>query len=657
MDELSIRIRTQNASRAASDMDSVASSARGVGEGADDATGGVGRLGKALEKLGPIGVAAGAAAGAGLALGLGTALEGASAQNSIQTQLGLDDSSAYQAGKDIGALYAKGYGASIAGVTDTLAVAVQTGLGDLDDGTANTAAAALLNLESTFGAGAQETGRTASKLLATGLAENSGEAFNILTAGFQAFGKDSDFSDSLNEYSTQFRDLGLSGEDALGLFRQGLEGGARDTDIVADSLKELNIRVKSLDPKTASGLKTLGLDADAMADAFAKGGPVARDALSQILGGLSSVEDPAEQSRLAVALFGTQAEDMAGALGALDLSNASKQLGGIGGAARKLDGDLTKGPVAKMELLRRKVMAGLAAAATKVLLPALNAVAGALLTIGTTGGKVIDFLRPAAPFAVGLATALLILNAPLIATTVAFGAWAVVLWVQAAAAGAAAIATGALAGVMGLLASPILLVVAALAGLAVGFKYAWDHSEKFRAFATNAFNSVKAAGVGAWTWIKNAWGNAGTWLSGVADSIKSAFSGIWDGVKNGAKSAINFVIGLWNKGFDLINAITPGAFKISGETIIPAIPDIPPIPPLMAQGGVIRGNGSAIVGDAGAEELSVRNGVATVTPLTNTPGSGGAGGTRATVVFRGPEALTALFEQMVEYIDIQAASA
>ncbi len=44
--------------------------------------------------------------------------------------------------------------------------------------------------------------------------------------------------------------------------------------------------------------------------------------------------------------------------------------------------------------------------------------------------------------------------------------------------------------------------------------------------------------------------------------------------------------------------------------------------PMLAKGGVVSNGGSAIVGEAGAELLSVVNGQAVVRPLTNGGGSG-----------------------------------
>jgi hypothetical protein len=96
----------------------------------------------------------------------------------------------------------------------------------------------------------------------TGLAKNAQDALNIVTVGFQAGDdKAGDFLDTLNEYGTQFRKLGLDGKEATGLISQGLKAGARDGDLVADALKEFSIRAVDGSKTTKKGFEALGLSA------------------------------------------------------------------------------------------------------------------------------------------------------------------------------------------------------------------------------------------------------------------------------------------------------------------------------------------------------------------------------------------------------------
>ena len=115
-------------------------------------------------------------------------------------------------------------------------------------------------------------------------------------------------------------------------------------------------------------------------------------------------------------------------------------------------------------------------------------------------------------------------------------------------------------------------------------------------------------------------GNIKTVLNGIIDFIRGVFTGDWKrawngvveiltglfgGVKTLLKTPINAVIGM-------INSIIGGFNKlrsIAGKSEVSKIP-------LLASGGVVT-SGSAIVGDAGPELLTMMGGRAVVQPLTN----------------------------------------
>lgn len=118
-------------------------------------------------------------------------------------------------------------------------------------------------------------------------------------------------------------------------------------------------------------------------------------------------------------------------------------------------------------------------------------------------------------------------------------------------------------------------------------------------------------------------------INNLVSKIKDIFASLWSGLKTGFITVVNYTIKGLNKLIDGINKfvkilLAPINLLIAGLNKIPgvdipklelAIPDIPEIP-MMAKGGVL-GNGQAIIAEAGPELLSVNNGKATVTPLTN----------------------------------------
>lgn len=311
--------------------------AEGVRQGGQGGMGGVGTAMIGALKAAPW-VAAGTAIAGMVADAMRKALEREELFAGLAVKVGAFGQESERLGKLAGELYTQAYGKSLDEVTEALAKVIQNidgarsasdkALGDMTKQALTTAKV----MDENVGA----VTRAVSNILRNELAPNAEAAFDVLIRGQQeGVNKSEDLLDTFNEYSTIFRDLGLSAQDALSLLSQGLRAGARDSDTVADALKELDIRVKDLSAKDA--LKELGLDANKMAQAFAKGGPKAREALDKILDALRKVEDPAERSQLAVELFGTKAEDMAKAISGLNLDTASKEIGKFKNAVQEAD--------------------------------------------------------------------------------------------------------------------------------------------------------------------------------------------------------------------------------------------------------------------------------------------------------------------------------
>lgn len=306
-------------------------------------------------------VGAGAAIAGGIILGIKQGLAIDAERDLFGARTGLDEKTAAKFGRAAGEAYSQAWGESIASNLETARVAMEQGLLDPDavEAEVERVISSLTGIADLMQQDIPAAARAAGQMIKTGLVDGPDEAFDVLVAGYQN-GADAsqDLLDTLIEYPTHFRDLGLSAQDAMGLLIQGMDGGAFNADKVADSLKELTIKVKELDSTAGPALQKLGLDGKAMSAAFAEGGPAAREALQQILDGLRSIEDPAERSRMAVALFGTQAEDMAGALGALDLSKAAAEIGGVEGAAGAAERALARmsdNTASKIESAKRNV--------------------------------------------------------------------------------------------------------------------------------------------------------------------------------------------------------------------------------------------------------------------------------------------------------------
>ncbi|QXJ19607.1 phage tail tape measure protein [Actinomadura graeca] len=343
-----------------------------------------------LGKLKGAATLAGAAAGTALAAGVSGALSLDSARATMSAQLGLTRTESAQAGKVAGSLYARAYGSSLEEVSG----AVTSVIRNIDGmrGASRTALEATtgraLTLAKVMDADVGDTTRAVSQLLRTGLAKNASEAFDLITKGAQqGADKGGDLLDTVNEYSVQFQKLGLTGPAAMGLISQAIKAGARDSDVAADALKEFSIRAVDGSKTSAAGFKALGLDARQMTATFAAGGPAAAQGLQLVLSRLRGIKDPADRSAAAVALFGTQAEDLGGALLAMDPSKATAALGNFQGATDSAGKTLQNTSSARFEAFKRGMQAKVTGAVLDYGVPALNLLqrAGQALNISPSG--------------------------------------------------------------------------------------------------------------------------------------------------------------------------------------------------------------------------------------------------------------------------------
>ncbi|MEU4777463.1 phage tail tape measure protein [Micromonospora sp. NPDC023633] len=611
-----------------------------------------GKMEQAGEQARQHGPVIGAALAAGIGAGLlgGLELEGARAK--LAAQIG-DPVLAKQLGEVAGEVYGRGFGTSAADAMLAARSVMQAGLlpkgadaAVIEDLTVKAQA-----LASTFDLDVTQAARAAGQMVKTGLASNAAEAFDLLTRGFQTSGDQAgDLLDSMSEYSTQFRKLGLSGADAMGLMNQGVQAGARDLDVVSDALKEFAIRAADGSKTSAAGFEAIGLNAQKMTATFAAGGPAAREALGTVLERLQAMKDPTEREAAAVALFGTKAEDLQGALAGLDLDTAAASLGKVGGAAGRMGDQLEQSASQKLEAFKRKAQQAL-----------VEKLSEALPTIEKVVGWLDKHSGIIGPLVTGLGALALIVG-------VILGIYKTWIILQTA-----------LNIVMML--NPIGLIVIAVLGLILVFVGLWMKFEGFRNFWKETWEVIKTAalavwdflvaaakkwwetfsgfwtGVGrffkklwngivdgvkaAWEWIGNTFDKVVKFVSGLPKKIGKAAGGMWDGIKNSFKSAVNWIIRKWN---DL--SLTIGGGSIMGVGI-PSVTLHTPNIPMLAKGGHILGSGTALVGERGPELVHLGRG-ATVQPLSS--GSAMAGLMRLLVSgefrIRGGDLVLVLREQV-----------
>lgn len=580
--------------------------------------------------------AAGIGAGAAGALGAGitASLDVTAASDKLATQLGVGPQKAAELSKVSANVYKSAWGDSIDTVNEAVrGVYQQIGNTSAAEGGIEGLTTKTLMLAETFDQDLGGVTNAVGQMLKTGLAKNADEAFDILTAGFQrGADKSGDLLDTLNEYGTQFRNMGLSGAQSLGLISQGIAAGARDADVVADAIKEFSIEAVAGSDKIREAYKTLGMDADKMFAMIGKGGPSAAKALDLTLDRLRAVKDPTERNAIAVELFGTKAEDLGQALYALDPSSAVQSLGKVGGAAERAVDQMSENPKRALEEFKRTAM----------------------MKLAEVGGEFVMFAQRHEQYAKPLIIGLGVIAGLILVTKGAMMAWtaAQTIWTVATKGATAAqwLFNAAMA------ANPITLIIIAVIALGVGLVVLWKKSETFRDIVKGAFNAVWGAIKSVWNWTKKNWPLLLGILTGPIGWATLAITKNWDKIKSGGQAVWRWISGLPGKirsGFSRLGGWISAPFRAGFNSVarfwnatvgqlafrVPSwVPGLGgagwsmPRLPMLAKGGLIRGAGMAIVGEAGPEIVHLPGGAA-VSPL----GRGGVHEVRIVLDARGAD--------------------
>lgn len=588
---------------------------------------------EAFDKVKGAAAAAGVAIGAVLMAGVAAAIEKSKLDNKLAAQLGASPAQAAQLGKLSGQVYAAGFGEDLPQVTAAIKDAAQNGLIDIKDASSAASQAATKNLLTVSSVLEEDTARTSSaisQMLRTGLAGSAEEAMDLLVAASQkGVNKSQDLLDTVNEYGTQFRKLGLEGPAALGLLSQAIQAGARDSDTAADALKEFSIRAVDGSKTSSAAFEMLGLDAEEMTAQIARGGSDAEAGLYLVLDALRSMEDPVKQGQAAVGLFGTKAEDLGKALFAMNPETAAQQMGDLSGATGRAAQTASQG-VSSWSALGRQFQMALVDKMNAAL-PAVNAVMGFMQ-------RNSDWIGP-------LATGLGVLAVAIGVITAAQWAWNAALAVSPV--------TWVIAGIVALVA-----VIVLVATKTRFFQTIWQHvwgflkgvgawfAGPFAGFfvmlwgkANSVFRGIKAvvgwAINGVVSYLRFMWSfysriigwvlQKGAQLVGffrsmpgkIGGALRNLFAPLW----NGFRGFVNRIVSGWNN-----LSFTVGGGSFMGISI-PSVTIGTPNLPYLATGGRVRQTGLAVVHQG--EEIRKGAVVSRTGEGTGTIGSG------ATITVRG----------------------
>lgn len=111
-----------------------------------------------------------------------------------------------------------------------------------------------------------------------------------------------------------------------------------------------------------------------------------------------------------------------------------------------------------------------------------------------------------------------------------------------------------------MLANPIMIVIAAIAGLVAAFIYLWNTNEEFRQFWINLWESIKQAAITAWNaigeFLKSAWEGIRSTCQTIFNAIKAFFQTVWNGIKNIFSTAVGAVKTVVTNAWNAIKTVT-----------------------------------------------------------------------------------------------------
>lgn len=360
------------------------------------------------------------------------------------------------------------------------------------------------------------------------------------------------------------------------------------------------------------------------------------DIFNDVIATLSQIPNETERDTIAMDIFGRSANELAGLIddGGASLKALGEEADNLGVIIPQEDLDKANELNDALDQLKAQGMGAFAQIGTEIaemLLPYIPQITAGI-------SQVLQFISSLDPEVLKVVMAVIALTAAL----------SPLFSVLATVASGIQVVSGALAF---LAANPIVALIAAIVALVALIATKGDEIQavlqKVDDFLQNVFakdwSEVFGPVLGEYlnaffANLKNIWDSIKKIFDGVIDFIRGVFTGDWErawrgvakifdgifsGLKAMAKAPLNGVIGLLNMAISGINRMISGFNSIGfdlpwwlgGGSWHPSIPTIGRIP-YLAKGGILE-SGSAIVGEAGAELLTMVNGKAVVQPLTN----------------------------------------
>ncbi|MFG6277921.1 phage tail tape measure protein [Microbacterium sp. 5K110] len=387
---------------------------------------------------------------------------------------------------------------------------------------------------------------------------------------------------------------GVEGSQGVQSAQDSLANAQKSVTEATDAAAKAN--ANAADDSTALGkaYRRLGIDGEWAAAAIASGGPDAQRALQMVRDGLLGVTDPVERNALAVQLFGTKAEDLQGALYAMNPSTAVDSLGRVAGASQQLATTIEEGPQAQIEAQRRAVQNSVTD-----FLEWSGVMGDAGIWVAAFGGDVLGAVGAVGGLAVAIATfraAQTVATAATVANTAATvannAAWyaSPVTWI-------------------------ILAIIVAIGLLVAAVVWLWTNWDDVTKWMGEAWTNVSTWIGDGVDWVGGKVGEVVGWFNSLPLQAGVGIASLGRGLLEAGHGIATAFAWLWNNTVGAVDIQLPGFLGFPGAHL--SVPDI--IVPALASGGVVLGPTLALIGEAGPEA---------VVPLSRASehGFGGGGG-------------------------------
>lgn len=444
-------------------------------------------------------------------MAMDTAMSFGDSQTNIKANLGLTADEAAVLNDVVKNVFENGVVGSVEEATNAVILAKQS-FGDLNNADLQNLTNQIVTIADRTGTDVKDNIIGVDKLM--GAFGITGEqSLDLIAAGFQnGLNKNGDFLDTLNEYPYYFSQAGFSASDMMQIISNGMENGAMNTDKVADSIKEFQIRLG--DGSIEKVLSSFSSDTQDMFQKWKNGEATVADVAKSIGADLKKMT-PSEQ-QAALSALSSQFEDM-GVDGAAALFNVGDAFSDATGKAKDM---AAQSPgEAWTDSIRRLQDALLPIG--DALKDAFSPIIDALATVAEQVGALPAPVQ-AAIGGIVIAIGGIISAIPIVAMFAAsFNTLAPLF---AGITGSA----GGLGGAMVALTGPIGIAIAAVAAIGAVITGAWQNSETFRTSVGTAFESIKTTISDAFTRISEAMAPAVAAFQGFAVNIQPILQQIGD---------------------------------------------------------------------------------------------------------------------------------